>query len=325
MINFSRNKFQFLCSMKQNIIFTVFYILIATMTAHSQEKPKYNSLSEEEARVILHKGTERPYTGKYYQFNENGTYTCKQCGAALYKSEDKFDAHCGWPSFDDEIPGAIERKTDADGHRTEILCANCGAHLGHVFEGEGFTDKNIRHCVNSISLNFEPLKIKKQMDKQYDTAYYASGCFWGTQYQFQKKPGVISTEVGYMGGHRDNPTYEQVCTGQTGHAETTKVVYDPAQISYEELTKLFFETHDPGQLNRQGPDIGTQYRSVIFYTTKQEKETAEKLIQELRNKGYKVVTELTPASTFWKAENYHQNYYQTKGGTPYCHIYEKKF
>jgi peptide methionine sulfoxide reductase msrA/msrB len=128
-----------------------------------------------------------------------------------------------------------------------------------------------------------------------------------------------------MGGHRDNPSYQQVCSGNTGHAETTKVIYDSKIISYREIAILFFETHDPGELNRQGPDIGTQYRSAIFYTSENEKIIALNLMDELRKKGYKVITELTAATTFWKAEDYHQNYYQNKGGTPYCHFYQKKF
>lgn len=292
------------------------------MTGKGQDRTKYKTLTAEEEKVIVYKGTERPFTGEYNEHTKEGNYNCKRCGKPLYKSEDKFDGHCGWPSFDDEIPGAIIRKLDADGRRTEILCANCDAHLGHIFEGEHFTDKNIRHCVNSISLSFEAIKLPAE---NYDTTYFASGCFWGTQYHFQKKKGVISTEVGYMGGHRDKPTYEQICTGQTGHAETVKVIFDSKVISYEELTKLFFETHDQGQLNRQGPDIGTQYRSEIFFNSETEKTTAEKLIAELEKKGFTVVTELNPAGTFWIAENYHQNYYENKGGTPYCHIYQKKF
>lgn len=292
------------------------------MISNGQEKPKYKKLSAEEENVIIHKGTERPFTGIYNEHNEVGNYNCKQCGEALYSSNDKFDGHCGWPSFDDEIPGAIERKPDADGRRTEILCKNCGAHLGHLFEGERFTEKNLRHCVNSISLEFEALNLPSQTNA---TSYFASGCFWGTQYHFQKKAGVISTEVGYMGGNVENPTYKQVSSGRTGHAETTKVVYDPEKISYEDLVKLFFETHDQSQVDRQGPDIGTQYRSVIFYTSMEEKATAQQLIKQLREKGYEVATELSPASTFWKAEDYHQNYYEQKGGSPYCHIYQKKF
>lgn len=117
---------------------------------------KFNELNEFEKSVIQGKATERPYTGKYYKFDEKGTYLCKKCNAPLYRSSDKFDAHCGWPSFDEEIPGAVKRIKDADGQRTEIVCAKCGAHLGHVFTGEGFTSKNTRHCVNSVSLNFMP-------------------------------------------------------------------------------------------------------------------------------------------------------------------------
>ncbi|MCD7971339.1 MAG: bifunctional methionine sulfoxide reductase B/A protein [Candidatus Azobacteroides sp.] len=281
---------------------------------------EYNKLTPEEERVILHKGTEAPYTGEYLNNKQSGTYICKRCGAPLYRSEDKFDSHCGWPSFDDEIPGAVKRVPDADGRRTEIICANCGAHLGHVFEGERLTDKNTRHCVNSISMKFIP--DDESGDKK---AYFASGCFWGTEYYFMKAKGVKSTAVGYMGGHVDNPTYEQVSGKKTGHLETTQVVYDPKQTTYENLVKLFFETHDFTQTNGQGPDIGPQYLSCIFYSSAQEKEIAEKYIKILTDKGYKVATMLKPATTFWKAEDYHQQYYQHKGSTPYCHTYTKIF
>jgi methionine-R-sulfoxide reductase len=124
----------------------------------SEKESKYKKLTTEEERVIMNKGTEMPFTGKYYAFWDKGTYVCKRCGAALYRSESKFESDCGWPSFDDEIPGAVKRSVDADGVRTEITCANCGAHLGHVFLGEGFTKKNTRHCVNSISMDFIPDK-----------------------------------------------------------------------------------------------------------------------------------------------------------------------
>ncbi|MCH8067676.1 MAG: bifunctional methionine sulfoxide reductase B/A protein [Candidatus Marinimicrobia bacterium] len=280
----------------------------------------YNKLTPEEEDVILQKGTERPYSGKYTNQHETGIYTCKQCNVQLYRSEDKFDSHCGWPSFDNEIEGAVKRVPDADGVRTEIVCNNCGAHLGHVFLGERFTSKNTRHCINSISMNFVAAdKVKTQR------AVFASGCFWGTEYHLSKVDGVISTTVGYTGGHKDNPTYKEVCTGTTGHAEAIEVIYDPEKVTYKELAKLFFETHDPTQLNRQGPDIGYQYRSEIFYLNDEQRETAEKLITILKKKGYGVVTKVTHANTFWEAEDYHQDYYDKKRTLPYCHFYMKKF
>ena len=304
------------------------FMVINFINMNAQDSTQYNKLTEEEAFVILHKGTERPFTGKYYTNTEDGTYLCKRCNAPLYRSSDKFDAHCGWPSFDDEIEGAIIKKTDADGRRTEILCANCGAHLGHVFVGEHFTDKNTRHCVNSISLNFQPAQIKapKTEDKKKtDTAIFAGGCFWGMQYYFENKKGVISSQVGYIGGHKDNPTYAEVCMHITGHIEALEVVFDPSVISYEDLTKLFFEIHDPTQVNRQGPDVGEQYKSAIFYKDAQQKEIVEKLIGILKSKGYDVVTELHKATKFWPAEDYHQKYYDKNGHRPYCHFYQKKF
>ena len=281
-------------------------------------KKEYNQLTPEEKRIIINKGTERPFTGKYVDFSKGGIYTCKQCGAPLYRSEDKFRSHCGWPSFDDEIPGAIARKMDADGRRTEILCANCGGHLGHLFEGEGMTEKNVRHCVNSISMNFVSAEELK-------TAYFAGGCFWGVEHLLQQQPGVASVVSGYMGGRTENPTYQEVCNRNTGHLEVVEVSYRPYQTDFETLTKFFFEIHDPTQRDGQGPDKGEQYASAIFYQNDKEKEIAEKLISILKAKGYDVVTRLLPKSTFWNAEDYHQDYYEKKGTHPYCHRYEKKF
>ena len=282
---------------------------------------KHNKLTKEEERVIIYKGTESPFSGKYNDYWEKGTYICKWCNAQLYRSKDKFDAGCGWPSFDDEIPNAVKRIPDPDGVRTEIVCANCGAHLGHVFVGESFTKKDVRHCVNSISLDFVPAKKEQLTEK----AIFAGGCFWGTEYYFKRAKGAISTTVGYIGGRKDNPTYEQVCHTDTGHAEAVEVVFDPDIISYEELVKLFFEIHDPTEVNRQGPDIGEQYRSEVFYLNDEQKAVAERLIRILKDKGYKIATKVTKASTFWKAEEYHQNYYNKTGGSPYCHRYTKRF
>lgn len=280
---------------------------------------EYNKLTREEQRVILHKGTEAPYTGIFTNNKEAGTYTCRQCGQALYRSQDKFDSHCGWPSFDDEIEGAVKRLQDADGRRTEIVCSNCDGHLGHVFLGEGFTPKNTRHCVNSISMDFVPAHSKSQ------TAYFAGGCFWGVEYLMEQQKGVLSAVSGYMGGHKDDPSYREVCSKTTGHAEVVQITFDPSQTDFETLARYFFEIHDPTQIDRQGPDVGEQYRSEIFYTSDQQKQVSEKLIKLLKEKGYPVVTLLTPAPVFYSAEDYHQNYYVRKGAIPYCHAYKKKF
>ena len=296
---------------------------IIPVIACSQNKTmKYNKLTPEEEKVIVHKGTELPFSGKYYKFDEKGTYSCKRCDAELYKSDNKFDAHCGWPSFDNEIEGAVKRIPDADGKRTEIVCANCGAHLGHVFEGEGFTPKNTRHCVNSVSLSFVGIDAFKPNTEQ---AIFAGGCFWGVEYFFQKEKGVLSTEVGYIGGKTKNPTYKEVCAHTTGHAEAARITFDPKIVTFEKLARLFFEIHDPTQFNRQGPDIGDQYRSEIFYTTNEQKVISEKLIDLLKAKGYNIVTKVTKATEYYQGEDYHQQYYTHKSTQPYCHGYVNRF
>ncbi|MFA6645774.1 MAG: bifunctional methionine sulfoxide reductase B/A protein [Sphaerochaetaceae bacterium] len=282
------------------------------------QKELLNPLNAMEAHVILQKGTERAFTGAYTNTTDEGTYYCRQCGSPLYVSSDKFHSSCGWPSFDDELPNAVKRYPDKDGMRTEIVCATCDGHLGHVFLGERFTDKNTRHCVNSISLEFRagPPQAK---------AIYAGGCFWGVEYLLEKLPGVFEATSGYTGGTKENPTYQEVLSHTTGHLEAVEVLYDPRVISYEDLTKYFFEIHDPTQVNGQGPDIGNQYLSAIFYHSRFEYDTAVKLIEILEGKGLKIATELRPAATFWSAEAYHQDYYDNKGSTPYCHSWQKRF
>ena len=303
----------------------IMIIFIAALVSNyhciAQQKTKeieMRKLTSEEKHIIEDKGTERPFSGKYYNFKEAGTYTCKKCGAELYKSDDKFDSACGWPSFDDEIKGGVKRVPDADGKRTEITCAKCGGHLGHVFEGEGFTDKNTRHCVNSISLEFAPAT------KEHN-AIFAGGCFWGVEHLMQQQLGVISVVSGYIGGNTENPSYEEVCRNNTGHAEAVRVVYDPTKVDYETLAKLFFEIHDPTQTNRQGPDVGEQYRSEVFYSDETQKDIAQKLIAQLKAKGYDVKTKITKATTFYPAEDYHQDYYDKKRSQPYCHSRVKRF
>lgn len=300
----------------------------------SNKKPntnvKYNPLSEEEQRVILFKGTEYPFTGEYTDNKKEGTYICRQCNAPLYESKDKFDSHCGWPSFDDEIKGAVTRVPDTDGRRTEIVCTNCKGHLGHVFLGEGMTDKNTRHCVNSISMVFvkegealpNVIKEEKKDMSKLDTATFGAGCFWCVEAMFQQLKGVEHVESGYAGGKIKNPTYKMVCAGGTGSVEVAQIVFDPSVITYEKLVDILFHVHDPTTLNRQGNDVGDQYRSVIYYHNEEQKAIAEKVKNEIAASDLwadPIITTIEPINNYSKAEDYHQNYFnENKNSNSYC-------
>ena len=307
---------------------SVFFLLLVLVVSLQAEvagpwKTKLKDLTPFEQYVVNDKGTERAFSGKYVNTSEKGVYRCKVCDKPLYRSDDKFSSHCGWPSFDDAIPGAIKEVPDRDGRRTEIVCANCGAHLGHVFRGEGLTKKNVRHCVNSVSLDFD--KKKKAVETKLARAYFAGGCFWGVEYYLEKIKGVKEVTSGFMGGHVKNPTYEQVSYTPTGHIETVEVLYDPSEVSYETLAKTFFEIHDPTQKDGQGPDIGAQYLSAIFVSSDAERQTVNRLIKLLKKKGYDVSTKVLDKTPFYKAEAYHQDYYKRKGSKPYCHRRVKRF
>jgi len=305
-------------------------IIVFTVTIAAKEKKvkTNNNLTEFEKKVVFKKATERAFSGEYNSFYKDGTYKCKVCGNPLYKSDSKFNSHSGWPSFDDAIDGSVKEIPDKDGMRVEIVCAKCGAHLGHIFKGENFTENNTRHCVNSASLDFnskDDVKKISELPKE-SFAYFAGGCFWGVEYHFENLKGVISATSGYMGGNTDEPTYQQVCYENTGHLEVVEIKYNPSIVDYETLAKLFFEIHDPTQANGQGPDIGEQYKSAIFYNTEEEKETLQKLIKILKNKKLNIVTKLIKAdSQFWEAEEYHQDYYKKHNKKPYCHSYVKRF
>jgi peptide methionine sulfoxide reductase msrA/msrB len=186
-------------------------------------------------------------------------------------------------------------------------------------------------CTNAGASKEETNNSTKTMTTASDTnkhlekAIFAGGCFWGVQYFFEKAKGVVDTKVGYIGGHVDHPTYEQVCTHTTGHYEAIEVTYDNRITNYENMAKLFFNIHDPSQTDGQGPDIGEQYMSVIFYMDDTQKQTADKLIKELTGKGMKIATQLKMATTFWPAESYHEHHYDKEGTTPYCHRFQDKF
>lgn len=288
-------------------------------------------LTPEQFRVMRKSGTEKPFSGKYNDHFEDGIYYCPGCGTPLFSSEAKYDHGSGWPSFTAPInENYIEYRKDNSlfMRRIEVRCAVCGAHLGHVFDdGPGPTHKH--YCINSISLAFreagsqdesesvstEGSKEKAEKMSKTETAIFAAGCFWGVEDKFRKVPGVVSTEVGYTGGDVKNPTYKQVCTDKTGHAEAVKITFNPSLISYEELLKVFFNIHDSTQINRQGPDIGRQYRSAIFYLNDKQRMAAEKIVKELENSGRfptSIATKIVPASNFYKAEEYHQRYYEKR-------------
>lgn len=272
-------------------------------------------------RIICDKATEYPNSGQYNTLVTQGTYLCRRCGLALFRAASQFSSGCGWPSFDDSIVQAVQEIPDKDGRRQEIICQRCQAHLGHVFVGEFFTAKNLRHCVNSASLDF----VADTQVLDSEEAIVAGGCFWGVEHFLTKLPGVLKVEAGYCGGLTEQPSYEQVCSGTSGHYEAVRVIYDRQKTDYYSVLKRFFEIHDPTQREGQGPDIGPQYKSAVFYYNEEQQQEAETLVQRLQKRGYRVATSLLPVQVFWPAEDYHQNYYTKHQKMPYCHRPESRF
>lgn len=284
-------------------------------------------LDPETYRITQKAGTEPAFCGTLLDNKKDGVYVCVVCGLPLFSSEHKFNSGTGWPSFFREFdPEHVTRVIDKSHGmtRTEIDCARCSAHLGHVFD-DGPKPTGERHCLNSASLKFlEKGKDWPPREKEMETqvAYFAGGCFWGIEHYFQKGPGVIDAQSGYMQGRTDKPTYKDVCGHGTGHAESVKVVFDPKKITFRRLMEAFFKMHDPTQMDRQGPDIGDQYRSGIWYTSAEQQREAEAYVKELQEssafRGRKIVTQIEKAETFWPAEEYHQDYVDKTGRA--CHV-----
>ncbi len=282
------------------------------------------TLTPEQVEVTQHAGTEPRNSSPLVKNHEKGVYVSVVSGLPLFRSEDKFESGTGWPSFTRPLDPAhvIERRDGSLGmERVEVLDARSGAHLGHVFN-DGPEPTNLRYCMNGAALKFIPDGAPRPAESQpakLEKAYFAGGCFWGVEDVFEQVPGVVDAVSGYMGGKTEKPTYKQVCSDATGHAETVEVTFAPSLVGYGELLKIFFDNHDATTPNRQGPDFGTQYRSAIFAANAEQRKQAEAYIQKLsasdEYKGRRIVTSVEALVPFWPAEDYHQDYHKKHGGS----------
>jgi peptide methionine sulfoxide reductase msrA/msrB len=324
------------------------------VTDSSYKKPSVEelkrTLTPEQFDVTQHAGTEPPFRNTYWNNHAAGIYVDVTTGEPLFSSLDKFESGTGWPSFTKPLePTNVVEKTDKTHGmtRVEVRSKAGDAHLGHLFE-DGPTPTGQRFCMNSASLKFVPAEklvesgygqyaklfpnvkqsappasdsTKKQAAKE--ETVLAGGCFWGMENIIRKIPGVLETEVGYAGGKLESPHYEDVTTGRTGHAEAVRVVFDPSVLSYEALLGYFFRMHDPTTLNRQENDVGTQYRSAIFYESEAQQRVAEAVKAKVDKSGKwksPIVTQIVPAGKFWRAEDYHQDYLIHNPNGYNCHV-----
>lgn len=297
-------------------------------------------LTPEQYRIVVENGTERPFKNAFWDNKQEGIYVDVVSGEPLFSSLDKFDSGTGWPSFTKPLqPDALTEKKDTTHGmvRTEVRSTQADSHLGHVFP-DGPEPTGQRYCINSASLRFIPKdKLKEEGYEEYtelfnttenaaqetNIATFAAGCFWGVESAFRSIDGVIDAKVGYIGGTKDNPTYKEVCTDATGHAEAVQLVFDPQKVSYKELVEAFWKIHNPTTKNRQGPDVGSQYRSAIFVHSDEQLRIAKESLKQVDASGTfqrPIVTEITEASKFWPAEEYHQRYFEKKGIEPTCHL-----
>ena len=282
-------------------------------------------LTPEQYQVTRLHGTERPFSGEYCEAYSPGIYNCLCCGTELFDSTVKFDSGTGWPSFTGPVmDNVVKYKPDtSDGMQgVEVLCNVCDAHLGHVFP-DGPPPTGLRFCINSVSLKKEELRTQEaaKEDISFETATLGGGCFWCIEAILNELEGVEKVISGYAGGEIENPTYRQISSGNTGHAEVVQVQFNPQKISYADMVRVFLATHNPTSLNRQGTDVGSQYRSIILFHNDAQQQTAMEVIGEMQTSFDKpIVTELVPFSKFFKAEQSHQDYYRNNPEKAYCQV-----